>query len=52
MISNPSLNTPVMKAVTGYESNRNTVMYCHDAVIHNIEQSKSGINKTGIRAGV
>ena len=52
MISNPSINKHVMKAVNGYESIRNKVMDSHDAVVNNIEQAKSGLKKAGIRAGI
>lgn len=52
MISNPSINKHVMKAVNGYESIRNKVMDSHDTVVNNIEQAKSGLKKAGIRAGI
>jgi hypothetical protein len=52
MISNPSINKSVMKAVNGYEAIRNKVLDTHDTVINNIEQARSGLKKAGVRAGL
>ncbi len=52
VISNPSINKHVMKAVNGYESIRNKVMNSHDTVVNNIEHARAGLKKAGIGAGI
>ncbi len=52
MISNPSVNKHVMKAVNGYDYIRNKVMDSHDTIINNIDQANSGLKKAHIRAGI
>ncbi len=49
MISNPSINKSVMKAVNNYESIRNKVLDTHDTVINNIERARSGLKKANIK---